>query len=40
MCYEVDLNEPENHPQGKFIIEICEPAKLFIPSQSCQNGES
>jgi len=27
MCYEVYLAEPENHPEGKFIIEICEPVR-------------
>ncbi len=27
MCYEVYLNEPKNHPEGKFIIEICEPIR-------------
>ncbi len=27
MCYEVYLNEPKNHPQGKFVIEICEPIR-------------
>ena len=27
LCYEVYLNDPKEHPQGKFIIEICEPVK-------------
>jgi len=27
MCYEVYLNDPREHPQGKFIIDICEPVK-------------
>jgi len=27
MCYEVYLNDPKDHPQGKFIIEICEPIR-------------
>lgn len=27
MCYEVYLAEPENHPEGKFVIDICEPVK-------------
>jgi len=27
MCYEVYLNDPEQHPQKRFIIEICEPIK-------------
>ncbi len=27
MCYEVYLNDPREHPQGKFIIDICEPVR-------------
>ena len=27
MCYEVYLNDPKTHPQGKFIIDICEPIR-------------
>jgi len=27
MCYEVYLNDPEQHPEKKFIIDICEPIK-------------
>jgi len=27
MCYEVYLEEPKNHPEGKFVIEICEPVR-------------
>ncbi len=27
MCYEVYLNDPREHPQGKYIIEICEPVR-------------
>jgi AraC family transcriptional regulator len=27
MCYEVYLNDHEQHPQKKFIIDICEPVK-------------
>ncbi|MDD8025396.1 MAG: GyrI-like domain-containing protein [Acidobacteriota bacterium] len=27
ICYELYLNEPQNHPEGKFIIDICEPIK-------------
>jgi AraC family transcriptional regulator len=27
MCYEVYLNNPKDHPQGKFIIEIHEPIR-------------
>jgi AraC family transcriptional regulator len=27
MCYEVYLNEPSQHPEGKFIVEICEPVR-------------
>lgn len=26
-CYEVHLNDPQSHPQGKFIIDVCEPVK-------------
>ncbi|MCX6560857.1 MAG: AraC family transcriptional regulator [Candidatus Aminicenantes bacterium] len=27
LCYELYLNEPQNHPEGKFIIEIHEPIR-------------
>jgi AraC family transcriptional regulator len=27
MCYEVYLNDPKTHPQGKFVIDICEPIR-------------
>jgi len=27
MCYELYLNDPQNHPEGKFIIEIHEPIR-------------
>jgi AraC family transcriptional regulator len=27
MCYELYLNDHEQHPQKKFIIDICEPVK-------------
>jgi len=27
MCYEVYLAEPDNHPEGKFLIDICEPVR-------------
>lgn len=27
MCYEVYLNDHEQHPQKKFVIDICEPVK-------------
>ena len=27
ICYELYLNEPESHPEGKFILDICEPIK-------------
>ncbi len=27
MCYEVYLNEPDRHPEGKFVIDICEPVR-------------
>lgn len=26
-CYELYLNDPKQHPQGKFIVDICEPIK-------------
>ena len=26
-CYEVYLNDPKDHPEGKFVIEICEPIR-------------
>jgi AraC family transcriptional regulator len=27
MCYEVYLNDPGKHPEGKFVIDICEPVR-------------
>ncbi len=27
VCYELYLNEPKNHPEGKFILDICEPIR-------------
>lgn len=27
MCYEVYLAEPGTHPEGKFVIDICEPVR-------------
>jgi AraC family transcriptional regulator len=27
MCYEVYLNEPSRHPEGKFVVDICEPVR-------------
>jgi len=27
MCYEIYLNDPKFHPQGKFVLEICEPIR-------------
>ncbi len=27
MCYEVYLSEPDKHPQGRFVIDICEPVR-------------
>jgi AraC family transcriptional regulator len=27
MCCEVYLNDPREHPLGKFIIDICEPVR-------------
>ncbi len=27
MCYEIYLNDPRKHPEGKFIVDICEPVR-------------
>jgi AraC family transcriptional regulator len=27
MCYEVYLTEPDAHPEGRFVIDICEPVR-------------
>lgn len=27
MCYELYLNEPSRHPEGKFVVDICEPVR-------------
>ncbi len=27
MCYELYLNDPKDHPEGKFIVDICEPVR-------------
>lgn len=27
LCYEVYLNDPDQHPQHKHIVEICEPIR-------------
>ena len=27
LCYELYLNEPEKHPERKFIVDICEPVR-------------
>jgi AraC family transcriptional regulator len=27
MCYELYLNDPDQHPEGKHIVDICEPVK-------------
>jgi len=27
LCYEIGLNDPKQHPEGKFIVDICEPVK-------------
>jgi AraC family transcriptional regulator len=27
MCYELNYNDPKEHPEGKHIIDICEPVK-------------
>lgn len=29
-CYEIYLNEPQFHPDNKFIIDICEPVKPAV----------
>ena len=29
LCYELYLNNPEKHPEGKHIVEICEPIRLL-----------
>ena len=27
MCYEVYRQDPQNHPEGKFVVDICEPVR-------------
>jgi len=27
MCYEMYLNEPETHPEKKWLVDICEPVR-------------
>jgi len=27
MCYEIYRNDPQQHPQHKHIIDICEPVR-------------
>jgi hypothetical protein len=27
MCYEVYLNDPDAHPEKKWIVDICEPVR-------------
>jgi len=27
MCYEVYRNDPDKHPEGRFIVDICEPVR-------------
>jgi len=27
LCYEICMNDPKEHPEGKFIVDICEPVK-------------
>ena len=27
LCYEISLNDPKQHPEGKFMVDICEPVK-------------
>ncbi len=29
LCYELYLNNPEKHPEGKHIVEICEPIRAL-----------
>ena len=29
MCYELYLNDPEKHPKGRHIVEICEPIRAL-----------
>jgi len=27
LCYEIYINDPQNHPEGKFVLDICEPVR-------------
>jgi len=27
ICYEVYMNDPQEHPEGKHIVDVCEPVK-------------
>jgi AraC family transcriptional regulator len=27
LCFELYLNDPEQHPEGKHIVDICEPVR-------------
>jgi len=27
MCYEIYRQDPQNHPEGKFVVDICEPVR-------------
>jgi len=27
MCYEVYLNDPDTHPEKKWLVDICEPVR-------------
>lgn len=27
MCYEIYLNHPQLHPEGRFVVDICEPVR-------------
>jgi AraC family transcriptional regulator len=27
LCYELYLNDPEQHPEKKHIVDICEPVR-------------
>ncbi|MBP7263882.1 MAG: GyrI-like domain-containing protein [Spirochaetia bacterium] len=27
LCYEVYITDPAHHPEGKFVVDICEPVR-------------
>jgi AraC family transcriptional regulator len=27
LCYELYLNDPKEHPQGKHVVDVCEPVR-------------